>query len=185
MSIPETSSEAGEFKVLYGFTKDPERIALDALEFKGVVKVIPRAVGIYRTGDRLALLLTIARAMGRESYPGGEVAAPRPADVAPDTEGTPEHLIDPKRTTVLHDERRQLIILQVPGRTHFVLKARRNGLTPAEEVERELLDALERCTQSKAQPVVCGRDFVSSWPLIAAVAAGIVLLLVLLIELLL
>jgi hypothetical protein len=165
----------GEFKVIYGFTRDCEKIAVDVLQYRGLVKVLPEAIGIYRTGDRYGVLLTIARAMERHSYrDGSDSVAPRAADVAPNTDGIPEHVIDPRRVTILHDERLHLIILQVPGRTHFVLKPRRSGFTPASEVEHDLLEAFERCTRTKAQPVICRWDYFSSLPVILVVAAIIV-----------
>lgn len=174
--------EMREFRIAFGFTRDARRLPVPALQYHGLMKIMPQVIGVYRTGDRLALLLTIARAMGRERYPGGEIAAPRPADVAPDTEGTPEHLIDPKRTTLLHDERRRLIILQVHGTTHFVIAPRGDRRTPVDEVERDFIDALERTTRSKAQSVVCGRDIFSAWPIILAVAASVIVFLVVLLQ---
>ena len=167
------SGEIGEFKVFYGFTRDCERIGGGALEYRGLVRVLGQAIGIYRTGDRWRLLLIIARMVVKRQTRlwGEEIAPSRPADIAPNMDGMPEHVIDGRRTTVLHDEERHLIILQVPGRTHFVLRPRGSGFTPALEVENNLVAALERCTKAPAQAVSCRWDYLSSVPAMAAVGA--------------
>ena len=95
----------------------------------------------------------------------------RPADVAPHTDGTPEHVVDLRRATLLHDERRHLLILQVPGTTHFVLKPTHDATGSASDVERRLIAALERCGHTQAQPIVCRAGFSVNWPAVLAVGA--------------
>ncbi len=153
---------AVEFPISFGFTRDPERVGPETLEFRGVMKVWPRVIGIYRTGDSYAAPLVLMRIIlhifFRNSWRAEKMVLPDSADVAPNTDGTPEHLIDTRRLTLLHDEERRLFILQVPGTRHFAVRARRDGLTPAAEVERKLLAALERCARAKVAPVHCCRD---------------------------
>ncbi len=165
-----TAGGVPEFPVKFGFTRDVTRFGGGSLEYSGLAKVTPRAVGIYRTGDAYGFVLGLIRAAVYSRFPSQEDSVARPADVAPNTDGTPEHVIDAKRMTLLVDEKRRLIILQVPGSTHFVLRARRHGATPSPVVEAELIAALERCAGARAQSIACRLDYMASIPFILLVA---------------
>lgn len=161
-----------EFPIRYGFTGDVAEFGSGSLEFSGTIKVTPRALGIYRTGDAYGFILKLLR--GIVAFRFGWWAADRmerPADVALHTDGAPEHVIDSRRMTLLYDEKRHFIIVQVPGTTHFVLRARRRGAMSAAVAETQLLEALERYGHTEAKLVQCRGNYFALVPAVVLALA--------------
>jgi len=143
-SEPERFPESIEFRILYGFTSDPHVRELMPFDYRGILKICPEGVGIYRTGEVLTSpgnWLDLLSHRGVRGFPRDEVSGE--IDTSVDTNGIPEHIIPLQTTEILYDERCRHIILRGSGVSWPVLRISRSIFSSGGR-EEDLLMCLER-----------------------------------------
>jgi len=113
-----------EYLVDYGFTKDLVLIHFDTFKFRGVMRMLPGRIELFRTwGADAEGVVEDARNPFRFGWILGFYALlVRLFQRKWTTKATPDHTLPGEGTHLMYDERRDLILLQPPGTFWLVVK---------------------------------------------------------------